>query len=68
MTGSSVEPGIHNPRLWFWIPGLRLSAHPGMTAERVVVPETSASLRIDSEATSLRGLAPVCNLGWKMDE
>ena len=32
---ASVEPGIHNPRLWLWIPGLRLSAHPGMTAERV---------------------------------
>jgi hypothetical protein len=25
------EPGIHIPRLWLWIPGLRLSAHPGMT-------------------------------------
>jgi len=39
---ASGEPGIHNPRLWLWIPGLRLAAHPGMTAERVVVPEICA--------------------------
>jgi hypothetical protein len=26
------EPGIHNPRLWLWIPVLRLAAHPGMTS------------------------------------
>jgi hypothetical protein len=25
------EPGIHNPRSWLWIPGLRQEAHPGMT-------------------------------------
>src|SRR5262245_34692116 len=25
------EPGIHNPGLWLWIPGLRPVAHPGMT-------------------------------------
>jgi hypothetical protein len=28
----SIEPGIHNPRPWLWIPGLRQAAHPGMTA------------------------------------
>ena len=28
------EPGIHSLRLWLLIPGLRLSAHPGMTTER----------------------------------
>jgi hypothetical protein len=33
---ASVEPGIHSHRLWLWIPGLRLAAHPGMTAERDV--------------------------------
>ena len=27
----SIEPGIHNPRPWLWIPGLRQAAHPGMT-------------------------------------
>jgi hypothetical protein len=25
------EPGIHIHQPWLWIPGLRLSAHPGMT-------------------------------------
>jgi hypothetical protein len=28
------EPGIHNPGLWLWIPGLRLAGHPGMTTEK----------------------------------
>src|SRR4051794_3011833 len=27
----SIEPGIHNPGPWLWIPGLRPRAHPGMT-------------------------------------
>jgi hypothetical protein len=26
------EPGIHNPRLWLWIPGPALTRRPGMTA------------------------------------
>jgi hypothetical protein len=30
------EPGIHNPSLWLWIPGLRLTAHPGMTTSTIV--------------------------------
>ena len=32
---ASGEPGIHSHRLWLWIPGLRLAAHPGMTTERM---------------------------------
>src|SRR5215213_1546943 len=24
----SIEPGIHNPDRWLWIPGLRPRAHP----------------------------------------
>jgi hypothetical protein len=38
----SIEPGIHNPRPWLWIPGLRPKAHPrcaiahrGMTRRKV---------------------------------
>src|SRR4051812_18428097 len=41
----SIEPGIHNPRPWLWIPGLRPKAHPrcaiahrGMTGVRVFLP------------------------------
>ena len=29
------EPGIHNHEPGLWIPGLRLTAHPGMTTENV---------------------------------
>src|SRR5947209_1885684 len=33
------EPGIHNPRSWLWIPGLRQTAHPGMTGcWSVIIP------------------------------
>jgi hypothetical protein len=40
---ASGEPGIHNPRLWLWIPGLRLSAHPGNDGgESAVVPRMCA--------------------------
>jgi hypothetical protein len=39
---ASGEPGIHIHRLWLWIPGLRLKAHPGMTVERMVVPNICA--------------------------
>src|SRR5215204_1609829 len=31
----SGEPGIYKHRLWLWIPGSRLTARPGMTAERL---------------------------------
>ena len=37
MTGSAREPGIHNHRLGVWIPGSRLTARPGMTAERLAM-------------------------------
>src|SRR3954453_9125249 len=51
----SIEPGIHNPRPWLWIPGLRPRAHPGMTVVRIVLPSPQPSLRAQrSNPSSLR--------------
>src|SRR5215212_391720 len=58
----SVEPGIHNPRSWLWIPGLRQAAHPrcaiahrGMTVVRIALPSPPPSLRAQrSNPSSLR--------------
>jgi hypothetical protein len=41
----SIEPGIHNPRPWLWIPGLRPRAHPGMTLGGIFLPLPHPSLR-----------------------
>src|ERR1700751_5106845 len=32
---ASAEPGIHNYHSGLWIPGLRLTAHPGMTTRKL---------------------------------
>src|SRR5215203_3479302 len=58
----SIEPGIHNPHPWLWIPGLRQAAHPrcaiahrGMTVVGVFLPLPHPSLRTQrSNPPSLR--------------
>ena len=47
------RPGIHNHSLGLWIPGSPLARRPGMTAERIIVPEMCASLSVFAGTTSL---------------
>src|SRR5215218_3842247 len=54
----SIEPGIHNPRPWLWIPGLRPKAHPGMTGVRVFLPSHIRHCE-RSEAIHLRWGCPM---------
>src|SRR6266852_5419218 len=42
----SDEPGIHNHGRGLWIPGLRLTAHPGMTNAVVALADSILARRV----------------------
>src|ERR1700755_2508922 len=48
------RPGIHNHSLGLWISGFPPARRPGMTAERMVVPEICASLSAFAGTTEER--------------